>query len=674
MEERKETMVDKNLMKDMKELTRTLAEAARAYYRDNREIMSNFEYDALYDKLLRMEEETGIVLAGSPTLRIGYELSDDLPKEDHEKVMLSLDKTKDKDALVTWLGNNKGLLSWKLDGITLVLTYEDGVLDKAVTRGNGSTGEVVTNNARVFVNIPLKIPYKGRLIVRGEAVIGYRDFERINRELSEGEEKYKNPRNLCSGSVRQLNNEVTARRSVHFYAFGLVEARQGAGGGASPVDFQNSRKNQLEWLRGQGFEMVAYKEVTSENLVDALDGFSDLVEGYDFPTDGLVLTFDDISYGESLGATAKFPRDAIAFKWQDEIKETVLLEIEWSPSRTGQINPIAIFEPVELEGTTVKRASLHNISIMEDLKLGLGDEITVYKANMIIPQVAENLTRSARVHIPDQCPACGQSPVVKEENEVKVLYCVNEDCPAKHIKSYTHFVSRDAMGIDGLSEATIEKFISKGFIKEFADIFSIDKHKDQIIALEGFGEKSYEKLWQAIQKSKKTTAVRLLYSLGIANIGLTNAKAISNYFDNDWGKIQAASFEDLTSIHGVGTKMAEAYLDYFGKDKNKVVLEDLLQVVDFQEASGPGPGAGPLAGVSFVITGSLELFKNRKELKEYIESLGGLTGDTVNKETNYLINNDINSPSSKNRKAKELGIEIIGEDQFNALLKEYKQE
>lgn len=657
--------MDEKILDHMKELTKTLGAAARAYYRDNREIMSNFEYDTLYDELHRLEEETGIIMAGSPTVRVGYELSEDLPKEDHERPMLSLDKTKDKEALAAWLGNNKGLLSWKLDGITIVLTYLDGALEKAVTRGNGTTGEVVTNNARVFANVPLKISYDGRLTIRGEAVIGYKDFEKINAALPEGEAKYKNPRNLCSGSVRQLNNEVTARRNVHFFAFGVVEAQS--------VDFENSRKVQLEWLKKQGFDVVGYEEVDGSSVVEAVENFGKKVESLDFPTDGLVLILADISYGESLGSTAKFPRDAIAFKWRDEIKETVLLEIEWSPSRTGQINPIAIFEPVELEGTTVKRASVHNLSIMEDLQLGIGDEIKVYKANMIIPQVAENLTKSATVKVPDKCPACGEDSHVKEENQVKTLYCFNEDCPAKHIKSYTHFVSRDAMGIDGLSEATVEKFIGKGFIREFADIFNIDAHRDEIINMEGFGQKSYEKLWQVIKEAKKTTGVRLLYSLGIPNIGLTNAKAISSFFQGDWRKIQGATYEELTSIHGVGEKMAEAYIEYFAKEKNKKVISDLLEVIEFQN-SGEVAGKGPLTGLSFVITGSLNTYSNRNELKELIESLGGITGDTVNKDTDYLINNDLLSASSKNKKAKELGVKIISEEEFNSLITDNNQE
>lgn len=640
----------------MKEKASLLDKASKTYYAEDREIMSNLEYDKLYDELLELEKETGIVLSASPTGKVGYQVAESLPKENHEKPMLSLDKTKDREALVQWLGDKKGLLSWKLDGLTIVLTYENGLLAKAVTRGNGEVGEVVTNNAKVFANIPLSIPYKGRLILRGEAVIGYKDFELLNSRLTEVEAKYKNPRNLCSGSVRQLNNKITEERNVHFFAIGLVST--------DGVDFGNSRRTQLEWLEMQGFEVIPFEEVEAGGLDEMISRFGKNVEKYDFPTDGLVLAYDDIAYGENLGATSKFPRDSIAFKWKDEIKETELLGIEWSASRTGQINPIAIFRPVELEGTTVSRASVHNISIMEGLELGFGDEILVYKANMIIPQVANNLTRSGTIPVPEDCPVCSEGTFVKQESGVKVLFCGNEDCPAKHIKAYTHFVGRDAMGIDGFSEATVEKFISKGFIKGLADIFHIEKHRDEIVTMEGFGEKSYTNLINSIDRARNTDTVSLLYSLGIPNIGIANAKIICRHFGYDWNLIESASFDELIKIHGIGNIMAQGYVEFFANEKNRKDIAEILDEITFEKPQTGEAGDRIFQGLNFVITGSVEHYKNRNEIKDIIEEKGGKVTDSVTSKTNYLINNDIMSSSSKNKRAKELEIPIITEDRF----------
>ncbi|MDF2653988.1 MAG: ligase LigA [Bacillota bacterium] len=645
-----------NKLSSMKEKVRILNEAAKAYYQENREIMANIEYDKLYDELQELEQETGVVLSNSPTIRVGYELLSNLPKEAHEKVMLSLDKTKDTEALKDWLGDQTGLLSWKLDGLTIVLTYLEGKLVKAVTRGNGEVGEVITNNAKVFANVPLSIAYQGNLVLRGEAVIRYSDFYKINQEIEDVAAKYKNPRNLCSGSVRQLNNKVTAERNVNFFAFSVVRA--------DGVDFENSRLFQMEWLRNQGFEVVDYKKVDSADLEETVSWFADQISENDFPSDGLVLTFDNIAYGESLGATAKFPRDSIAFKWKDEIKETKLLEIEWSASRTGLINPIAIFEPVELEGTTVSRASVHNLSIMEGLALGLGDTIEVYKANMIIPQISENLTRSGTAVIPEHCPVCEGDTVIKQENGVKSLYCPNEECQAKHVKSFTHFVSRDAMGIDGLSEMTIEKLIGKGLIKEFADIFHVDQYKEEIVTMEGFGEKSFNNLVASVNKARRTTAVRLLYSLGIPNVGLSNAKNICKHFGHVWNEIQAADYEQLIQINGIGSIMAAAYVKFFENDRNQQILQDLLQEIELEEIIAAETEGGLLEGHVFVITGSVEKFKNRNEMKDVIETQGGKTTDSVTSKTSYLINNDNLSNSTKNKKAKELGVPIITEDQL----------
>lgn len=649
--------MNESSIKKMKELGEKLREASRAYYQEDREIMSNVEYDALYDTLSALEKETGIVLADSPTVNVGYEAVEQLPKEEHERPMLSLDKTKEREALREFIGEHPTLLSWKLDGLTIVLTYENGELIKAVTRGNGIVGEVITNNARVFKNIPLKISFKGRLVLRGEAIITYSDFEKINETIGDADAKYKNPRNLCSGSVRQLNNEITAKRNVRFYAFSLVSAEG--------VDFRNSREMQFRWLNEQGFEVVEYRKVTAETLDEAMDYFAEAVTTNDFPSDGLVALYDDIAYGESLGTTAKFPRNAMAFKWADEMRDTRLLEIEWSPSRTGLINPVAIFEPVELEGTTVSRASVHNISIMKELKLGIGDTIRVYKANMIIPQIAENLTGSGNAPIPHTCPACGQETVVKKENDVECLFCVNPGCPAKKIKSFGLFTSRDAMNIDGLSEATLEKFIARGFIHDFGDIFEISRYKDEIVEMEGFGQKSYDNLMESLERAKETTLPRVIYSLGIANIGLANAKVICRHFDNDLDRIRHASLEEVSDIDTIGSVIAGNLVAYFRDEDNNRRLDHLMRFLHIQEDSPKQEQI--FEGMNFVITGSLVHFGNRSEAKELIESLGGKVTGSVTKKTNYLINNDIQSNSSKNKKARELGIPILSEEDFRKL-------
>ena len=643
-----------NSLQRMKELVEKLDQAAKTYYQEDREIMSNQEYDSLYDQLEQLEKETGTVLTNSPTVRVGYEAVNELPKEEHPSPMLSLDKTKDREVLRGFIGNHKCLLSWKLDGLTIVLTYENGELVKAVTRGNGIVGEVITNNARVFKNIPLRIPYKGQLVLRGEAIITYSEFERINETIGDADAKYKNPRNLCSGSVRQLNNEITAKRNVRFYAFSLVSAEG--------VDFQNSREVQFQWLNAQGFDVVEYRKVTADTLDEAMDYFAEAVTKNDFPSDGLVALYDNIAYGESLGTTAKFPRNAMAFKWADEMRDTKLLEIEWSPSRTGLINPVAVFEPVELEGTTVSRASVHNISIMKELKLGIGDTIRVYKANMIIPQIAENLTGSGNAPVPHICPACGQETVVKKENDVECLFCVNPGCPAKKIKSFGLFTSRDAMNIDGLSEATLEKFIARGFIHDFGDIFEISRYRDEIVEMEGFGQKSYDNLIESLERAKETTLPRVIYSLGIANIGLANAKVICRYFNNDLEKIRHASLEEISEIDTIGPVIAGNLVSYFQDEENNRRLDHLMSFLHIQDE---GPKQEQIfAGMNFVITGSLVHFGNRSEAKELIESLGGKVTGSVTKKTNYLINNDIQSSSSKNKKARELGIPILSEEDF----------
>lgn len=639
----------------MKELVDLLNRAGKAYYQDAQEIMSNYEYDSLYDELVSLEKELGMTLSNSPTVNVGYQVLSELPKERHEEPMLSLDKTKEVEGLKEFLGDQNALLSWKMDGLTIVLTYQGGELRKAVTRGNGEVGEVITNNARVFRNIPLKIGYEGELILRGEAVIGYRDFERINEEITDVQAKYKNPRNLCSGSVRQLNNEITARRNVRFFAFALVRA--------PGVDFHNSRAAQMEWLKEQGFEIVEYHMVTRDTVEREVIKFSEKIPENDFPSDGLVLIYDDIEYGQSLGRTAKFPRDSIAFKWADETSRTRLLEIEWSPSRTGLINPVAIFEPVELEGTTVSRASVHNISIMEELELGVGDEIEVYKANMIIPQIARNLTRSGVRDIPAVCPVCGGKTQIRQEGNAKTLYCTNPECQAKHVKAFTLFVSRDAMNIEGLSESTLEKFIARGFIREYADIFHLDRHRDEIQSMEGFGEKSFQNLEASIEKARTTTLPRVIYGLGIANIGLANARMICRAFDYELDRMLAADQEDLNEISGIGDVIAGAFVAYFKDPVHRRRLEDLLKELTIVEEEGAG-APQTLAGLTFVITGSVTHFANRSEVKALIESMGGKVTGSVTSKTDYLINNDVESTSSKNKKARELGIPILSEEEF----------
>ena len=639
----------------MQELIKILNEASKAYYAEDREIMSNFEYDRLYEELEGLEKETGIVLSGSPTVSVGYESVEELPKERHESPMLSLGKTKSREELKDWLQGKEAILSWKLDGLTVVLTYRNGALFKAVTRGNGEIGEVITRNARTFKNIPLNIAFKGELVLRGEAVITYSDFEKINEEIPEAEAKYKNPRNLCSGSVRQLNNEITAKRNVRFYAFTLVSAED--------ADFHNSREEQFRFLEKQGFEVVERKKVTPDTILSAISDFENKIPAYDVPSDGLVLTYEDIAYGKSLGRTAKFPRDAIAFKWADEIRETTLTEVEWSASRTGLINPVAIFMPVELEGTTVSRASVHNVSIVKELKLGIGDRITVYKANMIIPQIAENLTQSGNLPIPATCPVCGGETKIQNVNDTETLYCTNPECAAKKIKSFTLFVSRDALNMEGLSEATLEKFISMGFIHEYADLFHLAEHRDAIVDMEGFGEKSYANLVDSIEKARNTTLPRLIYGLGIANIGLVNAKMLCRHFDYDLDALQSAKEEELSDIEGVGDVIAGAFVSYMNNPANREKIDHLLPELHLEKPESSTENQN-LAGLSFVVTGTLNSFENRNALKEEIEKRGGKVTGSVTSKTECLINNDVTSSSSKNKKAKELNVPILSEEDF----------
>ena len=670
-----------NKQQRMNQLVIQLNEARRTYEQESHSIMSDFEYDKLYDELAQLEKELGVTLATSPTVNVGYQVVSELPKEQHEKPMLSLDKTKEINALEDFLGEREGVISWKLDGLTVVLTYQDGQLIKGVTRGNGEVGEVITNNVKTFKGLPLKIPYQGELIVRGEAVISYSDFARLNEQIEDVDAKYKNPRNLCSGSVRQLNSEITAKRNVHFVGFAII--RSGAleeEAYPSKVEnknvevqlapltsrLDNSRKLQLDWLEMQGFQVVEHFLVNKNNVKKVVEEFSKRVADFDLPTDGLVLTFDDISYGESLGSTSKFPRDSLAFKWADELKETTLKEIEWNASRTGLINPVAIFEPVDLEGTSVSRASVHNLSIMEELELGIGDKVEVYKANMIIPQIANNLTRSGNITPPTHCPVCGTQTTIAMDMGSKTLRCPNPHCQGKAIKTFNLFVSRDALNIEGLSEATIGKFVEKGFIKDIPDFFHLSRFKDEIVEMEGFGEKSYNNLMGSLQKAKRTTLPKLIYGLGINHVGLATAKEICKAVGYDSGRLMAMTYEELNEVDGVGSVIAKSVTDYFADEYNRNNFIRLLDEVEI--AQDMIQEEQTFAGQIFVITGNVTHFTNRNEIKEIIESRGGKVSGSVSAKTNYLINNEITSSSSKNKKAKELGVPILSEDDFLEML------
>ena len=642
----------------IEELIETLNEASAAYYDEASEIMSNYEYDALYDELESLEKETGYTPLNSPTKNVGYTVQSELPKERHRSRMLSLDKTKSREELAAWLGDHEGLLSWKLDGLTVVLTYEGGELVKAVTRGNGDIGEVITPNARVFVNVPKRIPHEGHTVIRGEAVITYEEFDRINEAIDDADAKYKNPRNLCSGSVRQLNSKITAERNVRFYAFTLSEA--------DGVDYEGLRSNQMKWMAEQGFDVVEYVKVDNKSIFEAIDNYAERVHSFEIPSDGLVLTLEDLEYAATLGTTAKFPRDSLAFKWADQQAETILREIEWSPSRTGLLNPIAIFDPVELEGTTVKRASVHNLNIMETLKLGIGDTITVYKANMIIPQIGDNLTKSGNIELPSHCPVCDGTTEIKLMTGTKVLTCTNPNCLAKQVKRFSLFVSRDALNIEGLSEQTLLKFIGLGYIKSFADIFRLENHRDEIVELDGFGKKSYDKLSSSIEKARHTVPTRILVALGIPGVGVTTAAQIARACENKWAKISSLSYDELIAINGIGEVMARDYEAFFADEHNKSVVLDLVDELDIDESYEKAGEA--LSGEIFVITGSLEHYKSRTELKKEIEAQGGKVAGSVSKNTSYLVTNNPESGSSKNKAAAELGVKIITEDEIRTML------
>ena len=647
--------MDKKLNR-MKELIEILNNASRLYYQYSTPIMTDFEYDKLYDELEKLEKETNTVLSNSPTQNVEPEAIDSLVKVEHPAPMLSLSKTKSISELASFLENQEGLLSWKLDGLTIVLTYKDGKLSSGVTRGNGIIGEVVTENVKKFKNIPLTITYKGTLVVRGEAVIKYSDFNKMNEELDDDSSQYKNPRNLCSGSVRQLDSKVTAKRNVNCIIFALIESEK---------KFK-LKSEEFEWLKSLGFDVVEYHKVTSNNIEEQVLYFKNKINEYDIPSDGLVLLYNDIEYGKQLGTTAKYPKNAIAFKWQDETAETKLIDVDWLVSRTGLINPVAVFEPVELEGTIVSRASLHNVSILQGLSLGIGDTILVYKANMIIPQIADNLTQSNSLTIPNKCPVCNHEARIISSNDVKYLYCMNDFCPAKLVKRLSQFTSRNAMNIEGLSDAIINKLADEGLIKTYADIYNLKRYKNDIISFEGFGEKSYDNLINSIEKSRNVKLANFIFALGIPDIGLSRAKLICKNYSNDINKIRNLTFEELSKIDGIGEIIAKEWIDTFNNEDFIKELELLLKEVNFTDTSIDNNQ--PLKDLIFVITGSVNNFTNRDELVEYIESYGGKVVKAISNNVNYLINNDITSTSTKNTKAKELGIKIISENDLMSMI------
>ena len=637
----------------MKLINNKLSEAANAYYNTGVAIMSDHEYDQLYDELEALEKETGIVLSGSRTQKVGFEAVSSLRKVRHESRMLSLDKTKIPDELEAWLGDNTGFLSWKLDGLTLVLTYEEGRLVQAVTRGNGEIGEDITNNALHIIGIPSKIPFKGRMVVRGESLMKYKDFEIVNSTTEEGS-KYKNPRNLCVGTVRNLDPKVTAERNINFFAFNLVSA--------DGYD-NNSFKERLDWLNTLGFQSVHGVTVTASSLKEKIEDFKSSIAENEFPSDGLVLMLDDVAYGNSLGETSHAPRNGMAFKWKDETADTKLIEVEWSASRTGLLNPVAVFEPVELEGTTVSRASVHNASIVKQLKLGIGDTLTVYKANMIIPQILENKTASGSLSLPEVCPVCGGSTqIMTSDDDVETLHCVNKECPAKHIGRFEHFVQRDAMNIIGMSTATIETLVDEGIIRNFSDFYHLDKFRDKIVSLEGFGEKSYQKLHEAIENSRSPELSRVLLAIGIPNIGRAASRLITEKYKTP-EELICLTAEQLTSIDGIGDVLASEYVRFFADDDKRNEFLKLIEELKIS-TSEETENNSFITSKTFVITGSVSIWKNRSELKAFIESKGGKVSSSVSSKTDYLINNDKESGSAKNKAAKSLGIPIISEEDF----------
>lgn len=653
-----ENINDSNVLEKMHKLISLIDKYRNEYYNEDREEVDNKEYDRLKDELDELERKAGFVLSNSPSLKVGCEVTSKLPKYTFKKPMLSLSKTKEVSGLQQFLSDKDGILSWKMDGLTVVVAYNNGELVSAITRGNGEIGEVITQNAKHFRNLPLRIPYKGKLVLRGEAVMTYSDFERINKGLvTSGDELKKNPRNLCSGTVRSVDSSVTKNRGVYWYAFELVSA---------DCEIPNDIDKQFKWLNNNGFDTVQFMVVNSSNVVQAVMQFESIVESkkLDIPTDGLVLTYRDKKYGESLGVRAKSPRHSIAFKWEDEAVETKVIDIEWSPSRNGLITPVAIFEPVDIEGSTVSRASLHNVSIFAEKQLGYGDRIKVYKANMIIPQVLDNLDRTATCQIPGQCPCCGEPTVLHQDPKsgVYTLWCENSECAAKGTRSFEHFVARDAMNIDGVSTSTLNTLIECRIISDYASIYHINEHADEIINLEGFGYTSFMNIVNAVEKSRNVKPANLIYALGIPNIGLTTAKLICKHFGNDLVKTVTASYNDLINIDGIGDTIADSFTAYFADKNNAEAFVRLTKELNIiQEAVSNNT---EMNGITICVTGDVHIFKNRRAIKDIVENLGGKLTGSVSKSTSYLVTNDTTSGSRKNKAAQEYGIPILTEQQF----------
>ena len=629
-----------------------LNKANEAYYYHDNEIMSNKEYDDLYDQLIQLENESGIIYSDSPTQNLGEHIYSSLPKVKHESPMLSLDKTKDRDALREWLGNKEGVLSWKLDGLTVVLTYENGKLEKAVTRGNGAIGEEITENAKFFKNVPLRIPFKGKLILRGEAVISYHDFETINVE-EQG--RFKNPRNLASGSIRALDTNQVKKRKVQVIIFEVIQGSEA-----------NLVTDKFTWISHLGFKPVDYEVVNADNILEKIQDFENRITSNNIPSDGLVLTFNDTAYGRSLGTTGKFPKHSMAFKWQDEVEETVLRSVEWNTSRTGLINPVAVFDPVYLEGTEVSRATLNNVSYIKDLQLGIGDTIEVYKSNMIIPTILSNKTKSNNLIIPVVCPTCGMQARLIRSNNTEILQCMNLDCPARFLNKLIHFCSRDAMDIQGLSIKTLEFVIKQGWVNNFLDLYNLQNYERKWAMMRGFSTVSVRKYLAAIENSKKTESARFLYALGIPKIGRHQSQSLIQVYKSWDAFIQAVkSNTDFSHIDGVGDCLNQNIHNWYNGFYKQDQIEKLASLMIFEDQEITTSDI--LKGKTFCITGKLNMFANRSDLVKFIEQQGGKVSGSVSKNTDYLINNDKGSNSSKNKKAIELGVSIITESEFSKL-------
>ena len=648
--------VNANKIARIEELVTILNKASEAYYNGQDEIMSNYEWDAMFDELTALEEETGHILSNSPTQNAGYE-STSGQKEAHEFSALSLAKTKKVEELEKWAEDYPIWLSWKLDGLTLVITYDNGKLVKILTRGNGTIGTNITHLKNSIKGFPLEVPYKGHLVVRGEAVISYTDFAAINDMIEDEDEKYANSRNLASGTLNLDDVDEVKNRKVHFHAFTLVHMDE-------PMISWGDRMNFLEKM---GFTVVDRELGDAKTIGSMIDKWTKRVESgkMDLPVDGLVICYDDTEYASTGSVTGHHAtRAGYAFKWQDEAVDSRLRYIEWSCA-VSTISPVAVFEPVQIEGTTVSRASLCNLSEIERLGVGKECTLSVIKANKIIPKCIAVKDAVGELEIPTECPVCrAATRIHTSASGTKTLHCTNPDCTAKNVKKFSRFVSKNGMDIEGLSVQTMLRFINEGFIREFADIYKLSQHFATISELEGFGEKSCENMNKAIEKSRNVHPVNFIFAICIPMIGTDAAKKIVNTvgFDGFLERMeQSIGFED---IDGIGGEKSNSILQWYANDTNQNALEHLLQVVEIQKVEKKNTENGTCNGLTFVITGDVHQFKNRDEFKVYVESQGGKVAGSVSGKTNYLVNNDVESTSSKNKKAKDLGIPIISEDTF----------